>query len=168
MRSLYLLLVYLALLGIGAVAPFVLTLGYVWLDIFQPQTVAFSLLNGGAPIAMIMGAAAVAGYVVLDRRSPPRLSAVTWLTLILAVWVTLTCFWAEVPEHVWTKWDWAFKTILFSAFMPFVIRSRIQIEAFLLVFLFSLSGNVIPFGIKTILSGGGYGTQLGLVDRNNG
>lgn len=168
MRSIYLLLVYLALLGIGATAPFVLTLGYVWLDIFQPQTVAFSLLNGGAPIAMIMGAAAVAGYVVLDRRSPPRLSAVIWLTLMLAVWVTVTCFWAEVPEHVWTKWDWAFKTVLFSAFVPFVIRSRIQIEAFLLVFLFSLSGNVIPFGIKTILSGGGYGTQLGLVERNNG
>jgi len=168
MRSVYLLLVYLALLGIGAMAPFVLTLGYMWIDIFQPQTVAFSLLNGGAPIAMIMGAAAIGGYFVFDRRSPPRASAVTFLTLMLAVWVTLTCLWAAAPEYVWAKWDWAFKTVLFSAFLPFVIRSRIQIEAFLLVFLFSLSENFIPFGLKTILSGGGYGRQLGLVGRNNG
>ncbi len=168
MRSIYLLLVYLAILGIGASAPFVLTLGYVWLDIFRPQSVAYSLLNGGVPIAMIMGAAALGGYFVLDRRSPPRFSAVTLLTLALAIWVTLTCLWAEVPEQAWIKWDWAFKTIVFSAFIPFVIRSRIQIEAFLLVFLFSLSANVVPFGFKTLLSGGGYGHQLGLVNANNG
>lgn len=168
MRSVYLLLVYIALLGIGASAPFVLTLGYVWLDVFRPQAVAYSLLNGGLPIAMIMGAAALGGYFALDRRSPPRFSLVILLTLMLAVWVTLTCFWAEVPDQAWIKWDWAFKTILFSAFIPFVIRSRVQIEAFLLVFLFSLSANVIPFGAKTILSGGGYGQRLGLVSANAG
>jgi probable O-glycosylation ligase (exosortase A-associated) len=168
MRSIYLLLVYIALLGIGASAPFVLTLGYVWLDIFRPQSVAYFLLNGGVPIAMIMGAAAVGGYFALDRQSAPRLSAVTVLTLMLGVWVTLTCLWAEVPEAAWIKWDWAFKTIMFAAFVPYVIRSRIQIEAFLLVFLFSLSANVIPFGAKTILSGGGYGHQLGLVAGNTG
>src|SRR5258705_9798723 len=149
MRSLYLLLVYIALLGIGASAPFVLTLGYVWLDIFRPQSVAYSLLNRGVPIAMIMGAAALGAYFVFDRRSPPRVSAVTLLSLMLAVWVTLTCLWAEVPEQAWIKWDWAFKTIVFSAFIPFVIRSRIQIEAFLLVFLLSLSANVIPFAVNT-------------------
>jgi len=168
MRSIYLLLIYIALLGIGASAPFVLTLGYVWLDVFRPQAVAYSLLNGGLPIAMIMGAAALGGYFALDRRSPPGFYAVTALTLMLGVWVTLTCLWAEVPDQAWIKWDWAFKTILFSAFIPFVIRSRVQIEAFLLVFLFSLSANVIPFGAKTILSGGGYGHQLGLVGANNG
>jgi probable O-glycosylation ligase (exosortase A-associated) len=168
MRSIYLLLVYIALLGIGASAPFVLTLGYVWLDIFRPQSVAYAFLNGGVPIAMIMGAAAIGGYFALDRQAPPRLSGVTVLLLMLAVWVTLTCLWAAVPTAAWTKWDWAFKTILFAAFVPYAIRSRIQIEAFLLVFLFSLSANIIPFGAKTILSGGGYGHQLGLVGVNNG
>src|ERR1700704_6113102 len=98
MRSIYLLLAYIALLGIGASAPFVLTLGYVWLDIFRPQSVAYFLLNGGVPIAMIMGAAAVGGYFALDRQSAPRLSTVTVLTLMLGGWVTLTCLWAEVPE----------------------------------------------------------------------
>jgi len=117
---------------------------------------------------MIMGAAAIGGYIALDRRSPPRFSLVILLTLMLAVWVTLTCFWAAVPDQTWIKWDWAFKTVLFSAFIPYVIRSRVQIEAFLLVFLFSLSANVIPFGLKTILSGGGYGRALGLVNANAG
>jgi probable O-glycosylation ligase (exosortase A-associated) len=112
-------------------------------------------------------AAAIGGYFVLDGRSPPRFSAVTLLTLMFGVWVTLTCLWGEAPE-AWVKWDWAFKTILFSAFIPFVIRSRIQIEAFLLVFMFSVSANVIPFGAKVFLSGGGYGRQLGLVGVNSG
>lgn len=168
MRSIYLFLVYLAFLGMGAVVPFVLTLGYVWLDIFRPQTERYTLLNDIGPVSMIMGAAAIGAYFVLDRRSPPRVSAVTLLTLMMAVWVTLTCFWAEVPEPAWIKWDWAFKTVLFSTFIPVVIRSRIQIEAFLLVFLFSVSANVIPFGAKVLLSGGGYGRQLGLVATNSG
>ena len=167
MRSIYLLLVYLTFLGIGISVPFVLTLGYVWVDVFRPQTVAYFLLNGRVPVAMIMGAAAIGSYFVLDGRSPPRFSLLTLLTLMFGVWVTLTCLWAEVPE-AWVKWDWAFKTILFSAFIPFVIRSRIQIEAFLLVFLFSVSANVIPFGAKVLLSGGGYGRQLGLVGANSG
>ncbi len=45
LRSLWLLFVYVSFLGLSVTAPFVATLGYVWVDTFQPQNVAYIMLN---------------------------------------------------------------------------------------------------------------------------
>ena len=165
LRSLFLTLMYLSFLGVGMVAPFIFTLGYVWVDTFRPQDVSWEILNQ-LPVAMIMGVAALAGYCLLDRRSPPRFTAATLLTLLLGCWITATMHWAEVPDAGWSKWDWAFKSVMFSAFIPLVIRSRVQIEAFVQVYVFALAANFIPYAIKVLISGGGYGTNLGLIAGN--
>ena len=70
LRSLWLLFVYTSFLGLSVNAPFVATLGYVWVDTFQPQNVAYIILNQ-FPVALIMGSVAFGGYLLLDRRSPP-------------------------------------------------------------------------------------------------
>jgi probable O-glycosylation ligase (exosortase A-associated) len=164
-RSLFLVTIFLSFFGLGMAAPFVLTLGYVWVDTFRPQDVAWGILNQ-MPVAMIMGVAALGSYFLMDRRSPPRLTLTTLLTLLMAGWMTATMFWAEVPLAGWSKWDWAFKTVMFSAFIPLVIRSRAQIEALAQVYVFSLAANFIPFAGKMLLSGGGYGRNLGLMAGN--
>jgi putative inorganic carbon (hco3(-)) transporter len=165
-RSLFLVIVYLAFIGASFTAPFAATLGYVWVDTFRPQEVAYILLNQ-IPVALIMGLAAIGSYFFTDRRSPPRITLITVLTVMMAIWVTATMTWAIAPDIGWTKWDWAFKTVLFSAFIPFAIRSRVQIEAFLQTYVFSLAGNIVPFGLKTLVSGGGYGRNLGLLNGNS-
>jgi probable O-glycosylation ligase (exosortase A-associated) len=142
-------------------------LGYVWVDTFQPQQVAFILLNQ-FPVAMIMGLAALGSYLLMDRRSAPPITLFTVMVVAMTVWVTCTTLWAQVPDAAWEKWDWAFKTLGFSAFIPFVIRSRVQIEAFVQTYVFSLAANFIPFGLKVLISGGGYGMNLGLQAGNSG
>jgi putative inorganic carbon (HCO3(-)) transporter len=167
LRSLWLLFIYASFLGLSTAAPFVATLGYVWVDTFGPQNVSYILLNQ-IPVAMIMGAVAVGGYVLLDRRSPPPLSAQTALMIAMLIWVNLTMIWAQAPVAAWEKWDWAVKTLAFATFIPLVIRSRVQIEAFAQIYVFSLAANFVPFGLKTLVSGGGYGANLGLVGGNSG
>jgi probable O-glycosylation ligase (exosortase A-associated) len=166
LRNLLLVVAYLAILGMGVVAPFVFTLGYVWVDMFRPEAVLYGPLKE-VPLAFIIGAAAVASYFVFDRRFPPRMNAITFLTITFAFWVTATTFWAVAPVAAWAKWDWAFKSVAFSAFIPFVLRSRNHIEAFLQVYIFSLAGNFIPFGAKALVTGGGYGQTLGLITQGN-
>jgi putative inorganic carbon (HCO3(-)) transporter len=167
LRSLWLLFVYMSFLGLSTTAPFVATLGYVWVDTFRPQDVAYIVLNQ-LPVAMIMGVVALGGYMVMDRRSPPKLSIVTVLQACLVIWVNLTMIWAQAPGPAWEKWDWAFKTLAFATFIPLVIRSRVQIEAFAQTYVFSLAANFVPFGLKTLISGGGYGSNLGLAQGNSG
>lgn len=167
LRSLWLLAVFLAFMGLGTQAPFIFALGYVWVDTFRPQEVAYQFLNQ-IPVAMIMGAATFGSYFVLDRRSPPRVNFITVVQLCLALWSTATLLWAVAPDEAWSKWDWAFKTMIFSVFVPFVIRSRIQIEAFLQVYFFALAATLLPFSGKILVSGGGYGQTLGLSGANFG
>lgn len=167
LRSLLLLFVYVSFLGLSTQAPFVATLGYVWVDTFSPQSVAYIILNQ-INVALIMGAVAFGSYLLLDRRSPPRLSAETMLMVAMVIWVNLTMIWAQAPDAAWDKWDWAAKTLAFATFIPFVIRSRVQIEAFAQTYVLSLAANFVPFGIKTLISGGGYGTNLGLEGGNSG
>jgi probable O-glycosylation ligase (exosortase A-associated) len=168
LRSLYVLGIYLSFIAMGAIVPFVFSLGYLWTDLFRPQLVAYIILPA-VPVSFIMGALAVGGYVLLDRRAPPPITLVFVLTILLGMWITLTTiFLAVAPESAWLKWDWAVKTVLFSAFIPFVIRSRIQIEAFTQVYLFGVFIHILPTGLKTVISGGGYGRELGLVGGNTG
>ena len=167
LRSLWLLFLFVSFLGLGTSAPFVLALGYVWVDTFRPQDVAYIVLNQ-IPVAMIMGAGAFGAYFAMDRRDPPRPNAMSTLHVLMAVWVTVTMTWGVAGSFGWEKWDWAFKSLVFSAFVPLVIRSRIQIEAFAQTYVFSLAANFVPFGVKTLISGGGYGTNLGLAQGNSG
>ncbi len=161
LRSIWLLFLYVSFLGLSTAAPFVATLGYVWVDTFTPQNVAYIVLNQ-MPVAMIMGVAALGGYLMFDRRSPPPLSPETMLMVAMTIWVNATMIWAVAPQSAWEKWDWAVKTLAFSAFIPFAIRSRVQIEAFAQTYVFSLAANFVPFGLKVMISGGGYGQNLGL------
>ncbi len=166
MTDLALLAVCLLFAATGFLTPFVWSLGYVWVDTLVPHRLSYSLLSN-VPIAFIMGAAAFSAYLIQDRRSPPRISMVHLLCFVMAGWITLTTTWAVAPDQAWTKWDVAVKTVLFTAFMPFVFRTRVQIEAFLMVLTLAAAGHLIPWGLKTMLTGGGYRQSLGLMSVNS-
>ena len=166
-RSLWLVFVYFSFVGTSFVAPFIATLGYVWVDAFQPQSIAYVILPS-IPVAMVMGVLALGLYLTLDRRDPPPFNLQSGLQIGMAVWCTLSMIWAVAPAAGWVKWDWAFKTVAFAAFVPYVIRSRVQIEAFVQTWVFSLAANFVTFGIKVMISGGGYGMNLGLQSGNAG
>ena len=154
--------------GLFTGAPFLCGLGYIWVDAAHPQTIVWNKIFNEIPLAQVMGAGAFFGYLILDRRSPPRLNATICLLVLFSIWVTLsTALWAVVPDSAWVKWSWAFKGIAFAAFLPFLFRSRIQIEAYLQILLFSCMVNIIGPGVKTLVKGGGYGDALGFASTNS-
>ena len=165
MQDLLLLLVCLMFVTVGFMSPFVLTLGYVWVDVFAPHYLSYGMLSS-TPIAFIMGASAVASYLLMDRKSPPRFTAITALQVALGIWITCTTQWALVPAVAYVRWDFAIKVAVFATFVPYAIRSRVQIEALLLVYVFSMAGHILPWGLKTSVSGGGYELALGLLPVN--
>lgn len=165
MMDLGLLCVWLAFVVFGFIAPFVWALGYVWVDVLQPHRISWSLLSS-VPLALIMAVGALLIYLLKDRRAPPRITLPHALIAILAIWITLTTIWAVYPDRAWGKWDPSVKVLLFTLFMPFVFRSRVQIEAYVLILLFSAAGHLMPWGLKTLATGGGYNQSLGLLGVN--
>lgn len=165
MTDLLLVLSFVAFLAIGTLAPFIFSLGYVWVDLFLPHRISDALLRD-VPVALIMGIAAFGSYVLLDRKNPPRPSLTLGLYFLLAIWITMTTSWAVAPGPAWFKWDPSIKALLFAAFLPFIFRTRVQIEAFCLIMIFASSAHILPWGLKVVVSGGGYGRSLGQIIAN--
>jgi len=154
MQDLLLLVATLGFFSAGVLVPFVMSLGYVWVDMFSPHLVSASILSG-LPISLTFAVSAIVLYLLRDRKYPPKTSAILWTQLLLCIWITLTSTWAVRPDIAWERWDPSIKVALFATFLPYVIRSRVQIAA-----------HTVPWGMKTLLTGGGYNQQLGLLRGN--
>lgn len=167
MQSLFLSAVFASLMFLGFYAAFAAALGFVWIDIVKPQQLAYSII-AGLPLSFMAAIATLGMFALRDRKSPPKFNVILFLIALFAVWVTLTTSMSALPDRAWNKWDWAFKVLVFAIFFPYIFRSRVQLEAFILVFIFSASTVFFAAGIKTMLGGGGYGVLAIMGGGNTG
>ena len=156
-----------ALILIGFKRPFVWVLAYIYVDIVSPQKMSWGVLNV-IPISLLLFIAAFAGWLLLDDKRDARFTGRQGLMALLLVYCGLTTLGSAFPEPAFFKWDWVWKSLLFAIFLPLALRTKLRIEATLLVMVLSVGAIVISGGIKTVLGGGGYGTLRLLVDNNTG
>jgi probable O-glycosylation ligase (exosortase A-associated) len=167
MRSLFITAIYCSFFIYGLRAPFVFLLGYVWVDIFTPQLVAYTILPS-VPVSFLIGVATLASIFFIPKNRPFRLPTLSTLIIIFGIYMTLSLLWAVVPDLAYEKWDRAIKSILIASLIPLILRGRIEIEAFVWVIVLAGMAHCIPFGIKVLIDGGGYGQAKGLVAGNSG
>ncbi|RMB37175.1 putative O-glycosylation ligase (exosortase A-associated) [Sphingomonas sp. PP-F2F-G114-C0414] len=168
MRDLAFIAFLLAFFGMGFRRPFLLVLVYVYIDIVSPQRLTYLLLNT-IPISLIAVALAVGGWVLADDKRDTRVGARSILIVVLMLYCWATTLAADFPVEALEKWDWVWKALIFAAFLPLTLRTRLRIEALLVFMVLSASSIIIVGGIKTIASGGGGYGQLNLmVDNNSG
>lgn len=167
MQSLFLSSVFFTLIFTGFSAAFAAALCFVWVDVVKPQQLAWAIITGW-PLSMIAALAMVAQYALKDKKFPPKFGAILALIATLTVWVTLTTMMSTIPDRPWAKWDWVYKVMLFALFIPYIFRSRVQIEAFILVFVFSAATIFFSAGVKTMLGSGGYGVLAIMGGGNTG
>lgn len=167
MRDLF----FLAFLGVfflmGFRRPFLLVAVYAYIDIVSPQRLSYFLLNS-IPISFIAFGAMVGAWLVMDDKKDCRFSARQGLMLVLLAWCGYTTMTADFPVEALTKWNWVWKAIIAGVFLPLVLRTRLRIEAMTVFMILCASTIIINGGLKTALSGGGYGVLNLMVDNNSG
>ncbi|HEY0269941.1 MAG TPA: putative O-glycosylation ligase, exosortase A system-associated [Sphingomonas sp.] len=167
MRDLALVGFLFIIFVLGLRRPFMFVLGYVYIDIVSPQRLSYYLLNS-IPISLIFFLAAFLGWLVIDDKRGTRFSSRQLLLVLLLAWAGWTTWNADFPVQALEKWSWVWKSLVFAIFLPLVLRTRLRIEALLLFMILSASSLVITGGIKTLVSGGGYGElNLGVADNSN-
>ena len=150
MRDLVLILFVVGFIVASFRRPYFMALGYIWVDFLQPQKLTYWFLSG-APVALIMGAGALAFYVFLDEKQRIRLSLVQGLVIFLVLYATVNTFgWAIVTDHAREKWDWVSKGLLFSVFLPWVLTTRRRVEAAAFVMVLSIAAITISGGIMAL------------------
>jgi len=154
-----------ALLGAGFRRPFLFVLAYAYIDIVSPQRLTYLLLNS-VPISMMAVALAVVGWLVFDDKKDVRVAPRQFLILLLLGYCLYTTLHADFPLEAQDKWEWVWKALVFAAFLPLTLRTRLRIESLLLFMILSAASIIIVGGIKTLGSGGGYG-ELNLMVTNN-
>lgn len=167
MRDLAFVAFLLALLGFGLKRPFLLVLAYAYIDIVAPQRLSYYLLNA-VPVSMIVAGMAMAGWLIADDKSRFRMAGRQWLMLVLLVYAGVTTIYADYQVEAYDKWEWVWKSIAWAIFLPFTLRTKLRIEAYLLFMTLCAAAIIIVGGIKTAVSGGGYGALNLMVDNNSG
>jgi putative inorganic carbon (HCO3(-)) transporter len=157
----------LVLLGFGFRRPFLFVLGYVYIDIVSPQRLSYYLLNS-VPVSLIFFLAALIGWMLVDDKEGTRVAPRQLLLIVLLGWAAWTTAHADFPLPALAKWDWVWKSLVFSIFLPFTLRSRLRIEALLTFMVISVGSIIVVGGIKTAVSGGGYGALNLMIDDNSG
>src|SRR3546814_8490464 len=75
---------------------------------------------------------------------------------------------ADFPIEAFAKWEWVWKALIFAIFLPLTLRTKLRIEALVLTMVLCASSIIITGGIKTMLSGSGYGVLNLIVAENHG
>ncbi|WP_336958666.1 putative O-glycosylation ligase, exosortase A system-associated [Sphingobium aquiterrae] len=167
MRDLFFMAFLGAFFAMGLRRSFLFVLVYAYIDIVSPQRLSYILLNS-IPISAIAFAAAAGGWLLLDDKSNSRFSVRQLLMLILMAWCAWTTAHADFPVNAASKWNWVWRAMIFAVFLPLTLRTRLRIEALALVMILCASSIIVTGGIKTILSGGGYGVLNLMIDDNTG
>ena len=167
MRDLIFVGYLLALLFIAFKRPFLFTLVYTYIDIVAPQRLSYFMLNS-VPLSLIVFALAFLGYMVSDEKKDSRFSIRQGLMVLLLVYCGYTTIQAVAPEAAWQKWDWVWKAMIFAIFLPLTLRTKLRLEALALFMVLCAATLIITGGIKTVISGGGYGVLVLLIDDNAG
>ena len=167
MRDLAFIAFLLALIGMGLRRPFLLVLGYVYVDIVSPQRLTYLLLNT-VPISLVMVLLAVGGWALFDDKRDIRIAPRQLLMLALLIYCGISTQNADFPLYAAAKWGWVWKALAFAIFLPLTLRTRLRIEALTVFMVVSAASIIIVGGIKTLVSGGGYGALNLMVSNNSG
>jgi probable O-glycosylation ligase (exosortase A-associated) len=154
-------------LALGLKRPFFWVLAYIYIDVVAPQKIGWGFIQS-LPVSLIAFAAAFAGWLFLDSKQGSRITFRQGLILALLAYCGITTLSAAFPEAAWTKWNWVWKALVFAAFLPLTLRTRLRIEAAALIMVLSIGTIIINGGLKTALGGGGYGVLSLLVRENSG
>ncbi len=165
MRDYAFVLFLFTFFGLGFRKPFLFVLVYAYIDIVSPQRLTYLLLNS-LPISMMAAALALLGFLAIDDKRDVRVAPRQFLILLLLGYCFYTTKHADFPLEALDKWDWVWKALAFAAFLPLTLRTKLRLESLLLFMVLSAASIIIVGGIKTILSGGGYG-ELNLMVANN-
>ena len=168
MTEVFLLIFFAAILVMGLLRPFLWVLLYIYVDIVSPNKIGTQLL-AAIPMSFIAFLAVFGGWLIFDTTKPKaRFGLRQGLIMALLGYCYLTTIYADYPVEAWDKWEWVWKSLLFGAFLPMTLTTRLRIESAVTFYVMALATIVINGGVKTLFGGGGYGTLRLLIDNNSG
>ncbi|MBL8836793.1 MAG: putative O-glycosylation ligase, exosortase A system-associated [Alphaproteobacteria bacterium] len=169
-RSAALLLVAFGLLPLALVSPFVGVLLWTWISLMSPQQWVWGFA-GGIRWGLYMLAATMVGWMISADRKAIPLSANNILIVVLMVWISITTYFALVPDAAYQKWDYVFRVLVQVLISAALMTTRVRVHAMIWMLVISIGFYGVKGGLFTVLTGGRFDVQgpeaTGIEDRNH-
>ena len=172
MRDLMFALMMLLAVPLAIARPFNAYLLWAWTAVVVPTSYFYGFM---ADARLNFLFALLTLLLIFLGRVPWKLyqaNRVTWLYLLFLVHATLVFFVAyPLNPHNEQYYGFLFKGLLFCLLMPFFIRERLHMHAFIIVIVLGFGLHGVLNGLKTVASAGGHnvigpdGTMIS--DRNH-
>ena len=127
-RDLFLIGFLLGIFLSGFRRPFMFMCAYVYVDIVSPQRLSYYLLSS-IPVSLIVFVACFIGWAINDDKTLSKPTPRQILLTILLLMCAGTTFTSDLPEAALAKWDWVWKAMVFSIFMPATDRKSTRLNS---------------------------------------
>lgn len=154
MRGLLLSLLGFTFLPVILYAPFTGVLVYAWYQYMAPDRISWGLVRV-IPFSLMFGVAAIAGWVLFEKKRWPSFQFVIVVFLLFFLWINVTTAFALEPFEAAVKWDRTVKVMTFSLLAMLVLTRRVRIEAFVWIFVLSVCFYALRGAWSTLTTGGG-------------
>jgi len=169
LRSIALAATLAALIPITFVRPFVGVLLWTWLSLMGPQALAYGFAQD-IRWGLIVGVVTIMAWLVSTERKAAVLSFTNLLILVFTAWISLTTYYALVPEAALIKWDSAVRVMVLAIVANAMMTNKIRIHAMIWIIALSIGYFGAKGGAFVLATGGNYvvfGTAAGnLADQN--
>jgi putative inorganic carbon (HCO3(-)) transporter len=170
MRTIFLLLIFAAILVATVGAPQAGVLGWTWLTLMDPHRLTWSFLTT-APLNMILAVVTLLSWFVSSQPKRLPLNLATGLWLCFIAWMTVTTVFSLAPDTAWIQWNFSIRVMLLGILVACLMTNQVRMQALIWVIVLSLGYFAVKGGGFTLVTGGGShvlgppGTEL--ADNNN-
>lgn len=159
------------------IRPFFGILVWTVVALLNPHRFAWAVAHDQLPVAMLVGAATLAGFVLFFPGLRGFFVREVWLLLVLWVWFTITTLhntnmpiFAHFAADTWFRWQFVSKVLLMTLVTVAIVNSWERLRVFLFVMAASLGILVVKAIPFIIVTGGAfrlYGPDGSALDDNN-
>ncbi|MGE0383619.1 MAG: putative O-glycosylation ligase, exosortase A system-associated [Gammaproteobacteria bacterium] len=148
---------------IGLSLPFVLArpfygvLVWSWIAYMAPHRYCWALYN--APIAAIVGALLIAGFLFSNENKKLPQSPIVTSFILLLLWFCISHAVHPVSDSAWAEFTKIFKIMAVTLMIMMIINTRERVHLMMWVMVCSVGYFGVKGGLFTILKGGQYPTS---------
>lgn len=153
MRDVFILLVVFSAIPLVFLRPHVGILAWCWISYMNPHRLTWGFAYE-FPVAMTVGLATLAAWMLSKEPKKFQLNAVSGLLLAFVFWMSFANLFAMVPDLAFEKWTQSFKILLMTFVTMALMHNRERLHALICVIVLSLGFFGAKGGLFTILGGG--------------
>lgn len=149
--------------------PHIGVLVYLLASLLNPHRMTWGIAYH-FPVAMLIGIATGAGFLMSRGKRPLPREREVWLILLFGVYVTFTSVFALYPQSAWLEWERLAKTIGMVFISLFLFQSRERLRLLLLCTSLSLAAFGVKGALFAMRTGGEYivfGPPGSFIEDNN-